>query len=73
VSGEVAKDSGMIWGGKGWVLANSESPNTYLVLRLGLCGGRSLQAPGSHASKFSNTLCCMSHEGEVYFQKQNIT
>jgi len=21
----------------------------------------------------SNTFCCMSHEGEVYFQKQNIT
>ena len=27
----------------------------------------------SHASKFSNTFCCTSHEGEVYFQKQNIT
>jgi hypothetical protein len=27
VSGEVAEDSGMIWGGEDWVLANSESPN----------------------------------------------
>jgi hypothetical protein len=27
----------------------------------------------SHASKFSNTFCCMSHKGEMYFQKQNIT
>ena len=27
----------------------------------------------SHTSKFSNTFCCTSHEGEVYFKKQSFT
>jgi hypothetical protein len=27
----------------------------------------------SHASKFSNTFCCIAYKGEVYFQQQNIT
>jgi len=45
----------------------------YIELRGHTWCGRTRQMIRSHASKFSNTFCCMSHEGEVYFQQQNIT
>ena len=40
----------------------------------GHCIGRCVGQCGTTTARLkSNTFCCMSHEGEVYFQQQNIT